>query len=293
MPLDIWVRIRGDAPEVAQAVIDTDAEIGKTGDGVDWAALGTKMGSTAKGAMSSPLFQGAMLNAGMMAVDWLLDGVSKALDSPEGAEAKQAMSDLGVALGGIRDQIIAPLLPVIRDVALAAIPLVIALGELLGVLLPPIQTALGVVMVVVGIAWSVVLAIRDGITTAAGTIGALAKTAGELIAGVAKTLQGILDGISQLWEDIKKGIGDLLAPIQGLLGPIGDAQRALQGLLETIQAVPGESAWDLVQGGGLPGANSITVNPGAGSAQVVAALHRWAARNGGAAAVQRAIGAPA
>ena len=41
------------------------------------------------------------------------------------------------------------------------------------------------------------------------------------------------------------------------------------------------------------GTAQIQVNPGAGPDAIVAALHLWAARNGGAGAVLRAIGRPA
>jgi len=292
MPLDIWLRIRGETADVSGAVAEVDTALGDTGVGTDWASLGTKLGASAKSAMSSPAFQGAIMGGLTMAVDWLIDGVQRALETPEGAEAQAALGTVGDALTQLRDEVLTPFMPVIVDLAEGLAPMVVSLADLVHTLLPALKPLIAFIGYVVVLVFDEVTKTAAFFTTTAETIGGLITTVTTGIQTALGLVQDLLDGIAGVWRDIQTGIADLLAPIQGLLTPISDAQTALQSLLDDLNTPRygpglGGSGW-----GDQP-AGSMVVNPGSSPEQIVAALHTWARRNGGAAAIERQLRMPA
>jgi hypothetical protein len=297
MPLDIWLRIRGETADVGGAVAEVDTALETTGVGTDWASLGTKLGASAKSAMSSPAFQGAIMGGLTMAVDWLIDGVQRALETPEGAEAQAALGTVGDALTQLRDEVLAPFMPVIVDLAEGLAPMVVSLADLVTTLLPALKPLIAFIGYVVVLVFDEVTKTAAFFTTAAETIGGLIDTVTTAIQTALGLVQDLLDGIAGVWSDIQTGIGNLLEPIRGLLGPIGDALAGMQQLWDFVTGGPpdsGDIGWGNGPGNsGPPGSGSMVVNPGGSPEQIVAALHTWARRNGGAAALERLLRLPA
>jgi hypothetical protein len=286
MPLDMLVRIKGQTTEVDTAVDAAETAIGQLGTGIDYSAIGTRIGLGVGNAIKTTAKAG-IVGAALAIGDWLLDGINEKLATPEGAEAQGSLDALDTQIDTLRSSIIDPLLPLITELALAAAPLVASLTDVVKNVMPILVPLLGLVA-------GIVVSAMGGVKDLIGGLNALitagegaVKTVADTVHGIYSILKRLLDTIAETWTGITTTLDGIKTKLDELGEPLASALNDLLKLLglsdETKTAgedLPGHGgnrttgSWEAPVYG-PPAPQSITINTGADPEAVVRALRRY------------------
>jgi hypothetical protein len=291
MAVKVLLQVKGDASGATAAVEEAETALGGLGTGVDWSGLGSKLAKSAGPAIKSGLI-GAALAVG----DWLAEGLSSKLATPEGAEAQGAIDELTGELDKIRDKILQPIIDLIPRVVELLLPLLGHVDNLVTLALPPLTALLTLAIGALELIATAITNTLDGISNVVDAVTGAIGTLQSFLQDVQTAVQGAIDGVVGFFQDIKDGIDKLLQPIKDAVKPITDLLDSIFGKAESA---PTPDGGQRTTGGfsapppGLMamgrGGTTINVYTGADPRAVVRALRRYTGDNGDPGGLVRAF----
>jgi hypothetical protein len=289
--VNVLLKLKGDASEATAAVADAETALTGLGTGVDWTSVGSKLAKSAGSMVKSGLI-GAALAVG----DWLAEGLSDKLKTPEGAEAQGAIDELTGELDKIRDKVLQPIIDLIPTVVDLLLPLIAHVSNLVDVALPPLKLALELAVGALELLSQSITAILDVIDDVITALSTAITDAQTFLQNVQTAIQDAIDGVGEFFGKIKTAIDGLLQPIKDAVQPILDLINGIFGKADDVPHSGVGGDWGqtptpggLARGGMMRGPSVVNVYTGADPRAVVRALRRYTGDNGDPGGLVRAF----
>jgi hypothetical protein len=291
MAVKVLLQIKGDASGATTAVDDAETALSGLGTGVDWSALGKSLATKA-----GPMIKQGLIGAALAVGDWLAEGLSEKLASPEGAEAQGSIDELTGELDKIRDKILQPIIDLIPRVVDLLLPLITHVDNLVTLALPPLTALLTLAIGALELISTAIVNTLDGISNVITTVQTALQDLQTFLQTVQTKIQEAIDGVASFFAGIKTGIEELLQPIKDAVKPIEDLLNTIFGKADTAPQ-PGQSPPGTTPPGGRMafggmvsrGPTVINVYTGADPRAVVRALRQYTGDNGDPGGLVRAF----